>query len=366
MPVPLLIIANSSRMLAQTAYSEGFIPLAIDLYADTDTQHYVETCWQISSLDRANLVPAVEFLLSHSPVTQVIYGSGFETFPESLAYLQQRLTLCGNTPETFANVIDKKSFFEILKKLDIPYPESVFTVPKHGNNWLSKPLQGQGGNGIQFWQEDGKAVNSYWQKHQSGTPHSVLFLADGQNVRVLGFNRQWTVSDGEQAFLFAGVINQTELHEKQKMAISRWLEKLVPVFGLKGLNSLDFMKEGEDLSVLEINPRPSASMQLYPGDLLTWHINACTGRLPVSIAPPIQASAYQIVYAPNDLRIPATMEWPKQCADVPATDAICRKGQPICSIIAHHKTAQTVCEQLQYLQQVIFGQLDVILPKLPD
>jgi len=343
-------------MLTQAAQQAGFIPLVIDLYADLDTRQLAFAWRQVASLHQRDIVPAVEFFLNHYPVTQVVYGSGFEAFPESLVFLQQHLHLCGNTPDTFANITDKAFFFQILAKLNIPHPASVFSVPNGGNGWLSKPLRGQGGVGIKKWQEDGNTEDCYWQRQQSGIPHSVLFLADGHNSQVIGFNRQWTVAIGTDAFVFAGVINQTELSDRQKLLIGGWLAELVPAFDLKGLNSLDFLQDGEDLTVLEINPRPPASMQLYSGDLLPCHIH---NHLANHYPPNCLASAYQIVYAPCKLSIPATMQWPKECVDMPATSVICRKGQPICSIIAHHKTAQSVCEQLQYLQHVIFEQLGV-------
>ena len=61
--------------------------------------------------------------------------------------------------------------------------------------------------------------------------------------------------------------------------ITGWLKQLVPVFALKGLNSLDFIHADDCSYVLEINPRPSASMQLYDEDLLNRHIQACEGTV---------------------------------------------------------------------------------------
>lgn len=353
----LLIIANSARMLAQAAQGAGFIPLVIDLYADVDTRQSARAWRQVHSLHQNDIAPAVDFFLNHYPIRQAVYGSGFEAFPESLPYLQQRLDLCGNAPETFANIIYKPYFFQVLAGLNIPYPASVFTAPDDPKGWLSKPLRGQGGIGIRLWRTEGGAPACYWQEQRSGSPHSVLFLADGRHAQVIGFNRQWTVVHGEDLFIFAGVINQTGLSDKQKSLIGRWLEGLVTAFNLKGLNSLDFIQDGGDLWVLEINPRPSASMQLYPGDLLACHIS---GQLSAQSWPVTQASAYQIIYAPCDLDIPTTMQWPENCMDVPPSGVICRTGQPICSIIAHHKTAQGVGEQLQYQQRAIFSQLHFI------
>ena len=346
----LLILANSARMLAKAARQAGFVPLVIDLYADMDTRHLAKAWRQVVSLRQTDIAPAVDYFLNQYPVTQAVYGSGFEAFPESLRYLQHRLCLCGNPPDTFVAVNDKRCFFEVLDRLNIPYPASIFTAPNPGEQWLVKPLQGQGGVGIRPWQTDTDATACYWQQYQTGIAQSVLFLADGEQVQVVGFNRQWTM-DG---FVFAGIINQTALTAAQQQTLTDWLVKLVPLFQLQGLNSLDFIQDGEALWVLEINPRPPASMQLYAGGLLALHVG---NRLSEKIFPEPGCHGYQIVYAPADLCIPDALQWPDYCQDRPAPGAVCRKNQPICSIIAHQKTAQSVLEQLQYQQAALFSQL---------
>ena len=48
---------------------------------------------------------------------------------------------------------------------------------------------------------------------------------------------------------------------------------------MRGLASLDFLLEGDRIEVLELNPRPPASIVLYPrvgeGGPLTAHLRAC-------------------------------------------------------------------------------------------
>jgi methenyltetrahydromethanopterin cyclohydrolase len=360
MPSPyLLIIATSARMLAQIAYQAGIKAVVIDLFADTDTRRYATAWRQVASLSLNDLLPALEPLLAEYPLHDLIYGSGFESFPESLSYLNQRLHLIGNTSAVFVNTVNKQAFFAVLDSLQIPYPDSVFTPPAPDGGWLSKPLCGQGGLGIRHWQAEPLAEN-YWQKYQTGLPHSVLFLADGQHLQVLGFHRQWTTAAGSDGFLFAGLINCTALSARHKALITAWLSQLVPILGLKGLNSLDFIQDGTALWLLEINPRPSASMLLYGGDLLSLHRHACAGHLPVA---PYEdstgndACAYQIIYAQETVYIPDTLAWPQNCADLPPAGTICHTGQPICSLLVRQKTAQMVYEQLQYQQRALLRQL---------
>ena len=168
----------------------------------------------------------------------------------------------------------------------------------------------------------------------------------GNEVQVIGFNTQWTVSLSEnQEFIFSGIINSCDLLNEQKELITDWLKKLVPVFALKGLNSLDFIQAGDKSLVLEINPRPSASMQLYDADLLNRHMKASQGEL-TDYRLHAGYTGYQIVYAEQDVLIPEAFAWPPWCMDLPESGVMCRTGQPICSIIAHQKRAQSVMNEL--------------------
>ncbi|MGZ8192020.1 MAG: ATP-grasp domain-containing protein [Methylobacter sp.] len=369
----VLIIAGSGRMLAQAAKNAGLKPLVIDLFADLDTQSYAEAFYQIPSLAEEHVTPAVEYFIKRYAVTHAIYGSGLEYYPKSLYYLDSRLIIVGNHPDTFAKLQNKQAFFSVLDELNIPYTEVAFSAPEYTGNWLIKPLQGHGGIGIKHYHKNDNASSAvYWQKYQAGTQNSVLFLADGQQVQIIGFNTQSIIRLSEtQEFVFSGVINISELVDEQKSLIMDGLNRLVPVFELKGLNSLDFIQSDNCSYVLEINPRPSASMQLYDDNLLVRHIQACVEATSVAqslvnrrLKPPLQSgyTGYQIVYAEHDLMIPEKYEWPEWCMDLPESGSIIRTGQPVCSIIAHQKPSQQIAEQLLIKRQIIINKIKRFQP----
>jgi len=362
----ILIVAGSGRMLAQAAKHAGLKPLVIDLFADLDMQGYAEDFRQVKSLAEHDLAFVVDYFIERYAVAHAIYGSGFECYPESLHYLSSRLILLGNDPDAFAKQLDKPAFFSTLDALNIPHPDVVFSAPDCVEGWLIKPMQGQGGVGIQRY--DGGAVADglvYWQRFQAGASYSALFLADGQQVQVVGFNRQWPVGLSEtQAFVFSGISNNADLSDAHKAVLTDWLKQMVPAFGLKGLNSLDFIHGDGCSYVLEINPRPPASMQLYDQDLLGRHIQACMGTTSVALSPEVgrlkspPQTGYQVVYAERDLIIPDRFEWPDGCMDLPKPGNMCRAGQPLCSIIAHQKNSRSVAEQLLTKQQLIINKLE--------
>ncbi len=360
----VLIIANTGRMLAEAAAKAGLKPLVIDLCNDIDTRRYADDVIKIPTLSKTYLEPALDYFIEKYSVRQAIYGSGFENHPESLNYLNDRLTILGNSPDTFIRLHDKAEFFLVLTNLSIDYSEVAFAAPDDGGIWLVKPMRGQGGLGIRRYKPGEHTETSvYWQKYQPGSAHSVLFLADGQQAQIIGFNSQWTVCLNEsEEFVFAGVINDADINEEQKTALTAWINRCVKAFLLKGLNSLDFIKTGDQCRVLEINARPPASMQLYENDLLSRHILAVQGVLLDGLPDSTGYTGYQIVYAEEDSMIPDRFDWPKACRDIPESGVICRKGQPICSIISHQNESRQVRDELAIIQQQIVNQLKKVQP----
>jgi methenyltetrahydromethanopterin cyclohydrolase len=337
-------------MLAQMAQCENFQVLAIDCYADCDTLDYSVDFKQINSLSQSDLIPAVEYFLENYHIDYAIYGSGFEYFSDSLYYLASCLPLVGNSPATFAKLQDKALFFESLKKHNIPFPITVFSAPTSIQNWLMKPMKGLGGVGISPLSPTSTPQTSvYFQQFQAGTSGSVLFLSDGKDIDIIGFNTQFTQNN----FLFSSVINASSLTRLQRTVLSDWIYQLSRFFLLKGLHSLDFIVNENALFILEMNARPPASAQLYDANLITRHIESSfqhVRRMPFS---PSLVSGYQIIYAKRDTCIPRHYLWPSYCADLPQQNAIIRQNSPICSIIAHKKTMHDVQRTFAIIQQHI-------------
>lgn len=351
---PILIIANSARMLVQMAVADGFRVLVIDTYADVDTRLLALVCLKVDSLDWCDLEPALEQLSLLQPFTTVVYGSGFEQHQASLAKLEQRWQIIGNRYEVFTRLQDKAAFFTQLAKLGIPYPETQFGLPDKSDDWLYKPLHTQGGLGIRFASPQAQyAEAGYWQRYISGFPMSVTFLACAGQVSILGFNHSWTQAIAGQAFLFAGIASHAAIAQGVEMAITRSLNKLATVYNLQGLGSLDFILADQHYYVLEINARPPASAQLYGNGLFSGHFEASLGLCPEELAVSSLPAAYQIIYAPGEIRIPLRMVWPTWTYDIPENGAIISKGHPICSIIASENSAEQVSHQLLERHQFI-------------
>ena len=61
-----------------------------------------------------------------------------------------------------------------------------------------------------------------------------------------------------------GVIGPVPVPPAVGAALQRVVREAAAEFELRGLASLDFLLDGERIDVLELNPRPPASIALYP------------------------------------------------------------------------------------------------------
>ncbi|MCD2452941.1 ATP-grasp domain-containing protein [Methylicorpusculum oleiharenae] len=356
-PKRVLIVAHSGRMLAQAAKNAGFIPLVVDLYADQDTQALSAKVFQVTELSQQYLLPVLNMIKQEYVVDHACFGSGLEAYPESLSALSNAFNLSGNVPSVVQKIQDKAVFFSILKRLAIAFPDTVFSAPDDDADWLIKPMQGQGGLGIRHRiRQDDFHDNVYWQRYIEGVPGSVLFLANSCQSHIIGFNTQWCRRDDDQhAFLFSGVINQSPLNEFQQQTVAEWLELLVSELGLTGLNSLDFMVQGDKVLVVEINPRPSASMQLYDmGGLMAAQIDPLAGLMPGHSFRYDGFCAYQVVFAGQDLLVPDAVCWPVHAVDLPGPGQRIRQGSPLCSLIVRNATVEGLLQALKATRKRIF------------
>jgi predicted ATP-grasp superfamily ATP-dependent carboligase len=365
LPERLLIVSSSARMLARSAARAGLHPIALDLYADADTRECSEIA-EATAPGRAGFDPdsLLEAAARLAPAEHysLVYGSGMDVAPDLLERLAKGREVFGNPPEILRRLKTPDTFFALLRRLDIPFPEIRWNPPSDPQNWLVKSGCSEGGKGVRFCaQETPAGDGEYYQRRLPGPPMSVLFLADGERARIMGFNTMWTASHPGQPFLFAGAINRAELSRGQCEELRDCVARLVRAAGLKGLNSLDFMLDGGVCRVLEVNPRPSATMALYdrdfPEGLLARHIRACQGRLDDIGFPGRAVRAFRAVFAPRTVTVPEAVVWPDWCADRPVPGTSVPAGQPLCTIEAEGVECQEAEALLARRKTEIFERL---------
>ncbi|MEW5708123.1 MAG: ATP-grasp domain-containing protein [Pseudomonadota bacterium] len=340
---PFLIAAVSGRALAASARRAGHGVVVLDFFNDLDTRAcaiHSRACAGPGGFDAGRLLRAAQALCPPEACAGLVYGAGFEGRPGLLARLARGRRLWGNTPETLALVKDPGRFFPLLERLEIPHPETRLRRPPVLEGWLRKQAGGAGGGHVAPAGDKARRGRgrTYYQRWISGRSCSALFLADGREARLVGFSEQRTADEASAPYLYGGAVSHARLAARIREAVEAILARLVPATGLRGLNGLDFLVDPlGQVRVLEVNPRPPATLDLYDADcresLFDGHLRACRGELPREpLVRRVQIRAHAIVYAPAPVRIPRGWRWPAWCSDLPRGGLRIPPGAPVCTV----------------------------------
>jgi predicted ATP-grasp superfamily ATP-dependent carboligase len=112
--------------------------------------------------------------------------------------------------------------------------------------------------------------------------------------------------------------------------------------------------------VVEVNPRPTGSLELFGADVFDAHLEACAGRLPPRAAAAEGAAGKAIVYATHDTDVGDTSEWPARgIRDVPHPGERIDAGNPICTLLATGATPEAVLAELDDCAAALRAELGV-------
>ena len=293
-------------------------------------------------VDGDGLLAALGSLADGRDCLGVVCGSGFEDGADLMARVARRWPLLGNGAETVARLKDPMAFAALCRVTGIPHPETSLTPPADAENWLVKRTGGAGGWHIRPAQGAKAGRGVYFQRRVSGEAVSALLLGDGRNVMVLGFTAQWAAPLARHPYRYGGAVRPAALAQGVMQAMTAALARLNAAAPLTGLNGADFLVDGHAFHLLEINPRPGASFDLFEpngASLFALHVEACAGRLPAQAPRYDGAMAGAIVYAARDIAAAPALDWPEWAADRPMPGSRIAAGQPLCSVFARAATA---------------------------
>ena len=330
----------------------GYQVTALDAFADADTQCLAQASYNVKYDSGHFDVTDFEQTLDKIDLNDQIglaFGSGFEAAPELLEMVAERMPLLGNTPIVVRNLKRPRQFFMLLDILKIPHPEVSFQPlrfdsKKSAAGWLYKQGGGSGGMHVRkALPLPGIApeVGHYFQREVPGVPVSLLFVADSRQAQVIGFNQQWLSPTLAMPYRYGGAVSHVDLPDEVKQQLVYAAQQLTNAVGLRGLNSLDAMMDGGQIWVLELNPRLSATFDLYQTEncnLFELHLQASAGNSSdwpkLLMQLPRRAKAHHIIYAPYDLVISDDINWPEWTADLPIPGSRIAAGDPLCNILA--------------------------------
>lgn len=372
----VLIAAQSGRALGQAARRAGLRPFVLDLFGDEDTLALAASHRRLPGRFGQGRPGAQAVMSGLSELADqaggrtlgVILGSGFEGAPALMAQIARLHRLIGAAPETVSALKGPYRFASLCAELSIPHP-AIRLSPEpeqSGARWLLKRIGGSGGSHIRAAASLSVPPGHYAQERLQGRAISLNFLADGRDIAVLARTAQWSSASPMRPFRFAGALapgrNEPDtLPKPMSDAVTEAITRLVIATGLRGIASADLLVDGDDWWLLEINPRPGATLDVLdrrPTPLLSSHIEASLGRLPRLDPAPDDAAGSEICYAARRYACMRTLDWPDFSRDRPGAGTRVAKNAPLCTVTATGRVVQDVKNTLRERVRMIDALLD--------
>ncbi|MCA9050059.1 MAG: ATP-grasp domain-containing protein, partial [Planctomycetaceae bacterium] len=291
----------SVRSAAQLAVVSGLRPVCVDLFGDADLRlllsglSWAIGCQPYRQIKRfADVVTAISDI---DPDVPVVFSGGLENDAALLERLQADRHVAGMSAETIRRLRDPEDYFSVLRREGVAVPNWMTDFSSAcrqlrdrsaaPDTWLLKSRTSSGGIGIRRWnglpvtlpksQEDER--RNFLQRFVGGTAMSATYFADRQSssqrsVRLVGtcvqvIGEQLLFADG---FQFCGNVGPMEVPE----SIRGQLEHIGLVtgrnFDVCGFFGIDFVLNADRVVVIEINPRITASLELFEVPQQTRHL----------------------------------------------------------------------------------------------
>lgn len=342
----LAVVSQSARMYAHFAHQAGYQVYAVDGFADTDlfasaaeVLHWppIVNGWKQADLD------VLIDTLDRWQADTLVLGSGFEQDHAVYAMLFERYPVAGNTPAWMAAVKQPDWLVQACRQAGVltPVVSEIEPPPDTKQRWLIKQKGGCGGSHIRDWQPGAASdANSYYQAWQPGVSVGGLCIGNGRDCRLIGVHRLH-----QHGYAYAGVTTWPD--QALKQAMQALLTALYAHMPLLGLFSMDARWYQGQLFLLEVNPRLSASMRIYPDlPLMQAHLSACQGQPIVDMVVPNRVASHRIVYTRQAMPV-SRLDMPTWIEDRPS-GVVVDAGAPLCSVYACAEHENLLQQQLLY------------------
>lgn len=395
----LCIVGASVRAAAYSARRAGYCPYAADQFGDRDLGHVAAAC-HVTSLQASD---GLLSWLAEAPAAGWIYTGALENRWRLLKRLAGVKTLYGNPPEVARRSRDPFRWTAILREAGLPYldvlsPTELKQVHADGS-WVVKPLLSAGGRLIRILdRHSGSGASGlsaatlaghyYLQKRCHGRSCSALFIGEKKQAHLVAIAEQFIGRGafGARDFTYCGGAAPLDLPLRAREQIAQIGTAFAAGLDLVGVFGVDFLYDGTDCWVTEINPRYTASVELVElatgESILQKHMQVCQGtalapakasegrgglstascKQSVRSSPAVpvarQIVAKAILYAPRRLVFPDSGPWDNSLsrqldvwslpdyADIPRPGAAIRSGAPILTIFACAATTAAALSEL--------------------
>jgi predicted ATP-grasp superfamily ATP-dependent carboligase len=340
-----------------------------DAFGDSDTAKHAAAACCVADAARIGFrakpvfaaLAALEAAAATPPIGLVL-GSGFEDRPKLIAALSRRYRLIGNAAETVARAKDPMGLRALLDRLGIAHPDTQIAAPADVSDWLSKRIGGSGGTHVVPASAADPSPRRYFQRRLAGDPVSALAVATRNGVHIVGMSRQWTARGGPRPYRYGGAVGPVKLGRSIDVQLRSAVEGVCSALHLRGLVAFDFLIAGETPHLIDINPRPSATLDVFDderGSLFSAHVAACAHHTP-QLPAPQAARAAAILYADPGALTVDTVAWPEWTADRPGPGTRIPRYRPIATVFASGATADAAFDscrgRLDELAEMLYAQ----------
>ena len=246
-----LLIGYDTDYLETKLQELEYKPIAINVSLDTkvlSTKEHLSRFLEKNSL--------------FDKTTKCIYASGLEGRNYLYNLLESKLSICGNN----LSLLDKsghiENFSRELRNCELKYPKtySIQEGPLVSDKrYLFKPVNSCGGYDIS--QVTPMKANSYIQEYIDGDAYSCSFIVDDNRFKLLGLNRLLNLNiHYENNYIHAGVLMTKKRFPE---SFYKAIKNLARILKMRGFNGIDFIFDGNDYYIIDINPRLTSPFFLY-------------------------------------------------------------------------------------------------------
>ena len=320
-----LLIGYDTDYLETKLQELEYKPIAINVSLDTkvlSTKEHLSRFLEKNSL--------------FEKTTKCIYASGLEGRNYLYNLLESKLSICGNN----LSLLDKSGYIENFSrelrdcKLKYPKTYSIKEGPLDlDKKYLFKPVNSCGGYDIS--QVTPRKVNSYIQEYIDGAAYSCSFIVDDNCFKLLGLNRLLNLSSHyENNYIHAGAIMTKKIFPE---SFYKAIENLARMLKMRGFNGIDFIFDGNDYYIIDINPRLTSPFFLYNdishNELLKGQIvgRYNWGKIDYKNKP---ISGFAHIFTKDDVVFTEKSIEDINCINTPNNGDIVKRGDPLFTLLS--------------------------------
>jgi uncharacterized protein len=338
--VRVLIVAVSARMLAELAVADGYQVVALDHFGDVD----------LRAVAPGATAPSADALVKRAAGLEadaVVYGAGFENRPDLVTRLAGGRELLGTAPERLAGIRDPWAVGAAARSAGARAPETRADVTSDRGEWLRKPRRGGGGRGVRVWKGGALRAGEILQRRVRGLSCSAVAIGDGRRAVVLGLTEQLHRAPG---FGWTGNVVPPRLPVSELAELDGRLgavcAEVAARFDVRGAFGVDAIWDGRQAWVLEVNPRPPASLELFGPGCFEAHVRGARGLGLASVPAAGGASVKLVLFADRHVCAPDPGWWPEGLVhDVPQPGQEIKRGAPVCTLISATASVPELAER---------------------